>query len=107
MVGGTTILFRVGGQSVEFLYNPFIMKKIQTILLGLVIGLGVIYIAYNETRISGIETSIETSINEIKVINAEAFSTTANSFRITAEGLRDHDLAIQSIQEKMDRNWGN
>ena len=79
------------------------MKKIQTILLGLVIGLGVIYIAYNETRISGIETSI----NEIKVINAEAFSTTANSFRITAEGLRDHDLAIQSIQEKMDRNWGN
>ena len=103
MVGGTTILFRVGSQSVEFLYNPFIMKKIQTILLGLVIGLGVIYIAYNETRISGIETSI----NEIKVINAEAFSTTANSFRITAEGLRDHDLAIQSIQEKMDRNWGN
>jgi len=79
------------------------MKKIQTILLGLVIGLGVIYIAYNETRISGIETSI----NEIKVINAEAFSTTANSFRITAEGLRDHDLAIQSIQEEMARNWGN
>ena len=103
MVGGTTILFRVGSQSVEFLYNPFIMKKIQTILMGLVIGLGVIYIAYNETRISGIETSI----NEIKVINAEAFSTTANSFRITAEGLRDLDLAIQSIQEKMDRNWGN
>ena len=79
------------------------MKKIQTILLGLVIGLGVIYIAYNETRISGIETSI----NEIKVINAEAFSTTANSFRITAEGLRDHDLAIQSIQEKMDRISGS
>jgi|TARA_B100001964_G_scaffold237482_1_gene301104 hypothetical protein len=79
------------------------MKKIQTILLGLVIGLGVIYIAYNETRISGIETSI----GEIKVINAEAFSTTANSFRITAEGLRDHDLAIQSIQEEMARNWGN
>ena len=103
MVARTTILFRVEGQGVEFLYNPIIMKKIQTILLGLVIGLGVIYIAYNETRISGIETSI----NEIKVINAEAFSTTANSFRITAEGLRDHDLAIQSIQEKMDRNWGN
>ena len=79
------------------------MKKIQTILLGLVIGLGVIYIAYNETRISGIETSI----GEIKVINAEAFSTTANSFRITAEGLRDHVLAIQSIQEEMARNWGN
>tara|TARA_Y100000294_G_C8244334_1_gene212165 strand:+ start:59 stop:298 length:240 start_codon:yes stop_codon:yes gene_type:complete len=79
------------------------MKKIQTILLGLVIGLGVIYIAYNETRISGIETSI----GEIKVINAEAFSTTANSFRITAEGLRDHDLAIQSIQEEMARNWWN
>ena len=79
------------------------MKKIQTILLGLVIGLGVIYIAYNETRISGIETSI----GEIKVINAEAFSTTANSFRITAKGLRDHDLAIQSIQEEMARNWWN
>ena len=79
------------------------MKKIQTILLGLVIGLGVIYIAYNETRISGIETSI----GEIKVINAEAFSTTANSFRITAEGLRDLDLAIQSIQEDMDRISGS
>ena len=79
------------------------MKNLQTILLGLVIALGVIYIAYNETRISGIETSI----GEIKVINAEAFSTTANSFRITAEGLRDHDLAIQSIQEEMARNWGN
>ena len=91
------------GSGVEILYNPIIMKKIQTILLGLVIGLGVIYIAYNETRISGIETSI----NEIKVINAEAFSTTANSFRITAEGLRDLDLAIQSIQEDMDRISGS
>ena len=86
------------------------MKKIQTILLGLLIGLGVIYIAYNETRISEIERSMNEIIvaqTEIKEINAEAFSTTANSFRITAEGLRDHDLAIQSIQEKMDRNWGN
>jgi hypothetical protein len=79
------------------------MKKIQTILLGLLIGFGVIYIAYNETRISGIETSID----EIKVINAEAFSTTANSFRITAEGLRDLDLAIQSIQEDIDRISGS
>ena len=86
------------------------MKKIQTILLGLVIGLGVIYIAYNETRISEIERSMNEIIvaqTEIKEINAEAFSTTANSFRITAEGLRDHDLAIQSIQEEMARNWGN
>ena len=86
------------------------MKKIQTILLGLVIGLGVIYIAYNETRISEIERSMNEIIvaqTEIKEINAEAFSTTANSFRITAEGLRDLDLAIQSIQEEMYRNWGN
>ena len=86
------------------------MKKIQTILLGLLIGLGVIYIAYNETRISEIERSMNEIIvaqTEIKEINAEAFSTTANSFRITAEGLRDFDLAIQSIQEEMDRNWGN
>ncbi|MCL0031655.1 hypothetical protein M1N55_06465 [Dehalococcoidia bacterium] len=86
------------------------MKKIQTILLGLLIGLGVIYIAYNETRISEIERSMNEIIvaqTEIKEINAEAFSTTANSFRITAEGLRDLDLAIQSIQEEMYRNWGN
>ena len=35
------------------------MKNLQTILLGLVIALGVIYIAYNETRIAEAETRLE------------------------------------------------
>ena len=31
------------------------MKNVQTILLGLVIALGVIYVGYNETRIAGLQ----------------------------------------------------
>ena len=60
----------------DFLYNPFIMKNLQTILLGLVIALVVIYIAYNETRFSEIERSINEIIvaqTELKEINAVCY----------------------------------
>ena len=36
------------------------MKNLQTILLGLVIALGVIYVGYNETRIGKMEAEPET-----------------------------------------------
>lgn len=70
------------------------MKNVQTILLGLVIALGVIYVAYNEQRFAE---------NEVRSIELEKTVESQKELHVFSKEFADNTLLeFQSVQE-----WGD
>ena len=122
MVQGTTILFKVGCQGVEILYNPFIMKKIFLILLGLLLiscGFNQESAFMKETRETHMRTCIgnddvwkqfcecawdyiRDNISEEEHLTYEKEATRImkkhNSLEIVTDTMYDEMLAVEKLQ---------